>query len=145
MTNLPDLRAFSPATSGIMKPPVETVRISQRGRDQLIKLKRQTGIEHWNILCRWALCASLKERAMPVESSAVGDGGIEMTWRVFAGDLSDVFAAVLAVRAQQDGLGDTPEALGDCLRLHLHRGLGYLASGTEKKTIDAFFSRWMPA
>jgi DNA sulfur modification protein DndE len=38
-----------------MKPPVETVRISKQGRDQLIKIRRQTGIENWNIICRWAL------------------------------------------------------------------------------------------
>ena len=40
---------------------LETVRLSQRGKEQLIKLKRVTGIKQWNVLCRWALCVSLAD------------------------------------------------------------------------------------
>jgi len=126
-----------------MKPPVETVRVSPLGRDQLIKLKRQTGIEHWNILCRWALCTSLREKSQPPNPSTSADGGVEMSWKVFAGDLSDVFASLLTLRARKDGLGETQEAVAQCLRLHLHRGLGYLSSGKEIKSIDAFLRRWL--
>jgi len=127
-----------------MKPPLETVRVSQLGRDQLIKLKRQTGIEHWNILCRWALCASLREKTPPSASPMSLDGGVEMSWRVFGGEFSDILAGLIAVRARQDGLGEGPEAAAYCLRLHLHRGLGYLVSGKDTKSIDDFFHRWLP-
>ena len=34
---------------------VEHIRLSKQAKNQLIKLKRVTGIEHWNVLCRWAL------------------------------------------------------------------------------------------
>lgn len=128
-----------------MKPPVETVRVSQLGRDQLIKLKRQTGLEHWNVLCRWALCVSLREEAPPTYPSGSGDGGVEMTWRVFAGELSDVFTALLILRAREDGLGSGPEAVAECLRLHLHRGLGYLTSSKQVKNVEDFFRRWLLA
>ena len=40
---------------------IDHIRFSQQAKDQLIKFKRVTGIEHWNILCRWALCVSLAE------------------------------------------------------------------------------------
>ena len=40
---------------------VESIRISKSGRDQLITLKRRTGIENWNVICRWAFCASSAE------------------------------------------------------------------------------------
>ena len=33
---------------------IEHIRLSQHAKDQLIKLKRVTGIDHWNELCRWA-------------------------------------------------------------------------------------------
>src|SRR6266568_4616036 len=74
------------AISGPMKPPIETLRISRQGRDQLIKLKRLTGIEHYNILCRWAFCASLREETPPHEVPHGGEGGVDMHWKVFAGE-----------------------------------------------------------
>jgi len=127
-----------------MKPPVETVRISSLGRDQLIKLKRSTEIENWNILCRWALCASLREKSCPPYHQVASEGGVEMTWKVFSGDWSSIFAAMITLRARQDGFDTAPDGLATCLRLHLHRGLGYLASGKEKNQIEAFMSRWTP-
>jgi DNA sulfur modification protein DndE len=127
-----------------MKSPAESIRISKLGRDQLNKLKRQTGIEHFNVLCRWALCLSLREESCPPAIAANAEGGIVIDWRVFAGEFSDVFSALITVRARTDGLGTEPEAIAQCLRLHLHRGLGYLASGKDVNTIDKFFGRWLP-
>ena len=68
---------------------IEHIRLSQTGRDQLITLKRRTGIAHWNVLCRWAFCRSLAEPAPPPAAKLVLDSNVEMTWRVFAGDLGD--------------------------------------------------------
>ncbi|MGH9941519.1 MAG: DndE family protein [Pyrinomonadaceae bacterium] len=31
---------------------IEHIRLSQQAKEQLIKLKRTTGIQHWNVLCR---------------------------------------------------------------------------------------------
>ena len=42
---------------------IDHIRLSQQAKDQLIKLKRVTGIEHWNVLCRWALCVSADRTA----------------------------------------------------------------------------------
>ena len=38
---------------------IETVRVSAKARDELIRLKTKTQIENWNTLCRWAICHSL--------------------------------------------------------------------------------------
>ena len=128
-----------------MKPPVETLRISQQGRDQLIKLKRATGIEHWNTMCRWALCVSLREPTVPVRSiSANGEGGVEISWRVFAGDLSEVLTALIYSRAIKDSVDvDDSSALGAYFRDHVHRGLGYLASGKDTSDLSELFERWL--
>lgn len=126
-----------------MKPPVETVRISRQAKDQLMKVKRYTGIENWNILCRWALCLSLRERTAPAAYNQPLEGGVEMTWKVFAGDQADVFAALLLFRAQQDDVPESPEGIAACLRAHLHRGIGYLASGNNQRDLSDFVSRWV--
>lgn len=125
-----------------MKPPVETVRISKKGKDILLKLKRHTGIENWNILCRWALAASLREKKRPLMVKDSADGGIEMSWKVFAGEHSDVLAVLVMERAITDGLSAKNEDKADCLRAHIARGLEYLGSGSETKSIGAFLARW---
>lgn len=126
-----------------MKPPVETVRISKQGRDQLMKVRRQTGIENWNILCRWALCLSLREKTTPPKPRQKLEGGVEMTWKVFAGDEADSLAALISYRASLDGLDiNKHDDASVCLRAHLHRGLSYLASGQETKSITDFLDRW---
>jgi DNA sulfur modification protein DndE len=125
-----------------MKPPVDTVRIGKKGRDILLKLKRNTGIENWNILCRWALCASLREVKCPSLSKANADGGVEMSWKVFAGDYSEVFTALIINRAARDGYDKSPEDRAEYLRAHIARGLEYLGSGYETKSIGAFLVRW---
>lgn len=125
-----------------MKPPAETVRISKKGKDILLKLKRHTGIENWNILCRWALAASLREKKHPTMIKDSADGGIEMSWKVFAGEQSEVLAALVNARAIADGLSSKNEDKADYLRAHIARGLEYLGSGSETKSIGAFLSRW---
>jgi DNA sulfur modification protein DndE len=126
-----------------MKPPVDPVRVSARGREQLIKLKRQTGIEHWNVLCRWALCCSLREKSPPPKYALTSEGGVEIAWKVFGGEIGDTLALVVYQRAHQHGVSKEPEALAQYLRAHLERGLGYLASEREIKEIDSFLGRWL--
>jgi DNA sulfur modification protein DndE len=72
------------------------------------------------------------------------EGGVEIPWRVFAGDLSNLLGAVVIARAKLDGV-DTSDsaAYGQYFRDHIHRGLGYLSSGKETSRIDDLFDRWM--
>ena len=64
---------------------VETVRVSHRAKDQLIKLKRVTGIEHWNVLSRWGFCLSIAEEGISPTAEIPLDSNIEMGWRSGAG------------------------------------------------------------
>ena len=125
-----------------MKPPVENIRISKQGRDQLMKVRRQTGIENWNILCRWALCLSLRENTPPPIPRQKFDGGVEMTWKVFAGDEAEAYAALVHMRTKVDGLDVEEDGAATCLKSHLHRGLSYLASGQKTRSITDFVERW---
>jgi DNA sulfur modification protein DndE len=126
-----------------MRPPVETIRISQQGREQLIKLRRQTGIEHWNVLCRWAFCVSLREKTPPLQTSERLEGGVEMTWKVFSGEHGDIYSALCWQRARKDGYPEGLDGAASCLRAHLHRGLSFLASGKETKTLSDLATRWL--
>ena len=108
--------------------PIEHIRLSKQAREQLIRLKRHTGIEHWNVLCRWALCRSLAEPSVPPPAKIPADSNVEMSWRVFGGRHHEVYLALLKERCLRDGLGAEDEVLAAQFRLHLHRGIAYLAS-----------------
>jgi DNA sulfur modification protein DndE len=71
------------------------------------------------------------------------EGGVEISWRVFAGEMSDIFAAIVYQRTQIDGCGGSSDGPAVCLRAHVHRGLGYLASEKDVKGISGFLTRWL--
>lgn len=115
---------------------LDTIRLSLPARDQLIKLKRITGIKNWNILCRWALALSLADPSPPLVREIVTDSNIEMTWRTFAGAYGDIYLALLKQRCVSDGRIPTEEVLGQSLSVHLHRGIGYLAGHRDLNTVS---------
>ena len=119
-----------------METPIERIRLSQKAKDQLIKLKRITKIDQWNILCRWGFCRSLAEPSIPSPIPIPADSNLEMTWQVFGGEIADILLIALKQRCYQDGLGIEKEVLARQFRLHLHRGISYLAGDPNLKKID---------
>lgn len=120
---------------------VRSIRFSQVARDQLARLKRHTGIEHMNVLARWALCTSLAEAIPPPAAKIPADSNLEMTWEVFGGRYADVLLALVKERCFEDGLGDEDEIVVQQLRLHVHRGLSYLAGDRKLRSIADLLNR----
>lgn len=107
-----------------MKPPVTTVKVSTKGKDTLIKIKRNTGLEQWNEICRLALCASLANPAPPLEREKLPDSNIEMDWKTFAGQYQDELAALVKYKANADEVdNNNKEMMGNYFRAHLERGI----------------------
>ncbi len=119
-----------------MELPITRIQLSQTAKDGLTKLKRSTKIEQWNILCRWAFCRSLAEPTIPSPVPIPADSNVEMTWRVFGGEMSDILLIALKQRCYNDNLGTDKETLAVQFRLHLHRGIGYLAGDPNIKKIE---------
>jgi DNA sulfur modification protein DndE len=107
---------------------IKQIRLSAQAREQLIRLKTRTGIGHWNVLCRWAFCLSLKQPSVPTPLEVPADSNVEMSWHVFGGEAQELYLALLKERCARDGLGTGEEVLARQFRLHLHRGIGYLAT-----------------
>ena len=81
---------------------LETIRLDQDTKTRLATLKRRTGIENWNSLCRWAFCLSLSDPNPPRELNEKGIGAVEMAWKTFAGDEEEIYGALLLARARLD-------------------------------------------
>jgi len=110
-----------------MKPPVEHVRVSAKGKEILIKIKRNTGLEHWNEICRIALCRSLANPTPVTKLDKIGDSAIDIEWKTFAGIYQQELAALLLLRAKKENIEvSSKDALSDYLRSHIERGISSL-------------------
>jgi DNA sulfur modification protein DndE len=122
---------------------LETIRLSQRAKDQLVRVKRDTKIKNWNVLCRWALCVSLAERSSPTPSDIPSDSSVEMSWKTFGGPDADLYLALIVQRCHEDGLGTDEATVERQFRLHLHRGIGYLFGDPRLKELPGLLERAM--
>ncbi len=131
--------------------PIETIRIGENGRNQLLLLKKRTGIKNWNVLCRWALCKSLAEPSPPPPLNQTNENrasdettqkplSVEMTWTTFGGSQSDLYTTLLAARCVADSLPVDKETLAEQFRLHLHRGLGFLVGPDGPRSLEDLLS-----
>ncbi len=115
---------------------IEIVRVSEKAKIQLITLKRRTGIQNWNILCRWALCSSLAEKSEPPYEEIPSDSSIEMTWKTFTGGEEELYLALIQLRALKTEVPLEKESVNRYFRLHLHRGISYLVGNTKLNKIE---------
>ncbi|ELD3369384.1 DNA sulfur modification protein DndE [Vibrio cholerae] len=114
---------------------IETVRLSEKAKGQLITVKKNTKIDNWNVLCRWALMLSLKEESIPPHEDIVTNSNVEMTWKVFGGEFSDIYLAMLKQRIHLDYDKVDEDELSYHFKLHLHRGISYLLQ--KSKNIES--------
>ncbi|WP_438291212.1 DNA sulfur modification protein DndE [Streptomyces sp. HUAS TT7] len=119
---------------------LENIRLATPSKDRLVRLKRTTGITHWNVLCRWALALSLADASTPLVKDVVTDSNVEMSWKTFAGQHGDLYLALLKQRCVADGLEPTDENVSKTLTIHLARGIGYLGAHKEMTTVEGLIS-----
>lgn len=118
-----------------MKPPAEHIRLSKQARDQLMALKRHTGVSTLNILCRWAYAVSISDPSPPPLARQVSEGGFDITWGVFAGEHAVVIEKTLLLRAYHDKTGSDSSCFIPLLRAHIQRGLSYLSADKKIRSI----------
>lgn len=115
---------------------LKQIKLSNVSKDRLSRLKGKTGIANWNILCRWAVCYSLKENTVPTDVPIINDSNVEMSWYTFGGEYSDLYEALIKAWCIQKGFDTDDETLAKYFRLHLERGIAYLSGTNFIKSID---------
>lgn len=123
-----------------MSALIERVKLTAAAKQQLSTLKRRTGIEHYNVIGRHALCVSLANKTKVPNEALQFSGGLEIDWKTFAGDAEAVFTNLLIMRALADEESASPGAVRKVLHAHVHRGLSYLASDPNSMSADLLAS-----
>lgn len=118
---------------------IDIIRISQRAKEQLIQLKRQTGITQWNVLCRWALCLSLADPTPIGDFDDAADSNVEMRWEVFAGEYEKVFLGLIIERIYVECLDCGKKNITKFIRQHIHRGVNCFVSFKKDESICSLF------
>jgi DNA sulfur modification protein DndE len=121
-----------------MKTSIEHIHLSQTAKEQLIKLKRITGIVQWNILCRWSLLFSLADNSEPTSTKIPANSNLEMTWKTFAGSHADIILA--AIQERHHRRKNRSLDISAYFRLHLHRGISALANRKGLHSLHDFCS-----
>lgn len=109
---------------------IKQIKLSNAAKDKLSRLKGKTGIQNWNVLCRWAFCFSLKEGTIPTDIEINSDSNVEMSWLTFAGEYYELYEALIKEWCIENDLGTDNDTIAKYFKLHLERGIGYL-SGTN--------------
>ena len=107
---------------------MERVKLTSTARNQLATIKRRTGIEHNNAICRHALCISLANSSVPPDENFAFAGGLEIDWRTLTGGQDDLYTNLLIVRLLSEGKRVSEDSIRQVFLLHVHRGLSYLMS-----------------
>lgn len=122
---------------------MDSFRTSQQDKNSLIALKRRTGIEQWNIICRWAFCLSAREESLPREDK-IDAQGVEMEWSTFAGENSDIYLEILKGLCQRHDVEPTDANMLRIFRLHLHRGIQYMVGTSSLNSIVGLIELAVP-
>ena len=119
---------------------IKQIKLPSQSKDKLSRLKGRTGIQNWNVLCRWALCFSLSEGTIPSDFELPADSNVEMSWLTFAGDNHEIYDALVRVWCMENELSTDDETLAKYFKLHLNRGISYLSGTGVIKTLDDLVS-----
>jgi len=122
---------------------IETVKVSDKARQQLINIKKRTGIQNWNVICRWAFATSLAEDSKVLDENIIANSAVEMTWKTFTGGNEKLYTALLLTKAKKDNWSSDNEAINTYFKLHLHRGISYL-NGKSAETLQNLLSNLLP-
>lgn len=119
---------------------MKQIRLSQRSKEKLSRLKGKTGIKNWNILCRWALCYSLSEKTIPTDVEMPADSNLEMSWYTFGGEYSDLYDALVRAWCIEMELPTDDATLQKYFHLNLERGIAHLSGTGFIKSLDDLVS-----
>ena len=115
---------------------IRQIKLTSSAKEKLSRLKGKTGIKNWNVLCRWAFCYSLHEDTVPTDIPIIADSNVEMSWYTFAGEYSEIYEALIIEWCKRKKIDLCEENLVKYFKLHLERGIAYLAGTNFIKTLD---------
>lgn len=105
---------------------IDRIRLTATAKNQLITLKRKTGIQHYNSFCRHALCLSLANSTEIPPENLNFSGGLEIDWSTISGETNRILINLIYTAQRDHAI--TEDQLKTEITQHIHRGLSYLSN-----------------
>jgi len=118
---------------------IDTLRTTSNIKNILVRLKSITGVQYWNVVCRWALCTSLKQSTLPRLIEEKLDG-VEIDYDVFVGKNKIIYTQLLLNNLKKHNVELTKDNISKYLYAHVNRGVSILYN-YKMKTIKDLFNR----
>jgi DNA sulfur modification protein DndE len=114
---------------------MDTIYTSEASKNFLVQLKKNTGIQTWNVLCRLAFCHSLKDQSLPRNIDEALNG-VEMNYDTFAGTHKGLYLGLLIQNLVKNNVEISKTNLTKYLRAHIGRGIYILFNKKLRKLVD---------
>jgi len=117
---------------------IDTLKTSSNLKNSLTRIKTITGISNWNVICRWALCLSLKQNSLPREVDEKLDG-VEIDYDVLVGKNKTIYTQLLINNLQTHQVEINKKNLTKYLNAHVNRGANIIYTN-KLKDISGLFN-----
>lgn len=116
---------------------IDILRTSSNVKSSLTRIKTITGISNWNIICRWALCLSLKQTSLPREVEEKLDG-VEIDYDTLVGKNKSIYTQLLINNLVTHNVTVDKKNLTKYLYAHVNRGVNIIYTN-KLKDISGLF------
>ena len=116
---------------------IDVLKTSTNLKNFLTRIKTNTGIANWNVICRWALCLSLKQTSLPREVDEKLDG-VEIDFDILVGKNKTIYTQLLINNLITHKVEINKRNLTKYLNAHVNRGANIIYTN-KLKDISGLF------
>jgi DNA sulfur modification protein DndE len=117
---------------------IDSIRLTNTEKDLLIRIKRKTGIDSWNIICRWALLVGLSQNTFSMRKTAEKRDAIEIKWDTFTGNNSIIYSSLVSFSFSMNAADNI--SINDFFHAQLETGIRILSTKCNDKKTLVFMS-----
>ena len=110
---------------------IDNLKTSTNLKNFLTRIKTNTGIANWNVICRWALCLSLKQTSLPREVDEKLDG-VEIDYDILVGKNKTIYTQLLINNLITHKVEINKKNLTKFLNAHVNRGANIIYTNKLK-------------
>ena len=110
---------------------IDVLKTSTNLKNFLTRIKTNTGIANWNVICRWALCLSLKQTSLPREVDEKLDG-VEIDFDILVGKNKTIYTQLLINNLITHKVEINKRNLTKYLNAHVNRGANIIYTNKLK-------------
>ena len=117
---------------------IESIKLTESEKDMLVRIKRKTGIDSWNILCRWAYLLGLSQDQIHPSSTPEKRDAIEIKWETFSGRHSSIYATITRLKYADSLKHNDGTTVFDFFHRRLSVGIRILSKSASEEGLKCF-------